>query len=58
MDHEVLATVEALRHWQCYLHGEKFIVCTDHHPLMYFFAPPNLSPRQLQWAENLADFFL
>ena len=56
MDHEILAIVEALQHWQLYLHGKKFIVRLEHHPLTYFFAQPNLSPHQLQWAENLADF--
>ena len=57
MDHEMLAIMEALWHWRPYLHGKKFIVHTDHRPLTYFFAQLNLSPRQLYWAENLADFF-
>ena len=56
MDHKLLATVEALWHWWPYLHGKKFVVHTDHCPLMYFFAQLNLSPHQLHWAENLADF--
>ena len=29
----------------------------DHCSLMYFFAQPYLSPCQLWWAKNLADFF-
>ena len=56
MDHEILAILEALQHQQLYLHGKKFIVCTDHWPLTYFFAQHNLSPLQLHWEENLADF--
>ena len=40
----MLAIVEALQHWQPYLHDTKFIVNTDHSPLIYFFAQPNLSP--------------
>ena len=47
MDHEMLAIVEALWHWQPYLHGKKFVVHMDQRPLMYFFAQPNLSPHQL-----------
>ena len=27
MDHEILAIMEALQHWQPYLHGKKFVVC-------------------------------
>ena len=56
MDREMLAIVDALQHWRPYLQGKKFFVRTDHRPLTYFFAQPNLSPRQLRWAENLADF--
>ena len=52
----MLAIVEALRYWRPYLHGKKFVVRTDYRPLMYFFAQPNISPCQLQWAENFADF--
>ena len=43
----MLAVVDALQHWQPYLHGKKFVVHTDHRLLTYFFAQPNLSPRQL-----------
>ena len=44
-DCEVLAIIEFLCHWQPCLHGRKFIICTNHKPLTYFFAKPNLSPR-------------
>ena len=53
----MLTIVEALRYWRPYPHGKKFVVHTDPCLLTYFFAQPNISPRQLQWAENLADFF-
>ena len=52
----MLAIMEAVQYWRPYLYGKKFVMHTDHRPLMYFFAQPNLSPCQLQWAENLADF--
>ena len=44
MDHEMLAIVEALQYCHPYLYGKKFIMYMDHHPLMYFFTQPNLSP--------------
>ena len=56
MDQEMLAIMEALQHWRPYLHGKKVVVRMDHRPLTYFLAQPNLSPCQLRWAENLADF--
>ena len=56
MDHEMLAIMEALQHWHLYLNGKKFSVNRDHQPLIYFFAQLNLSPHQLCWAKNLANF--
>ena len=58
IDHEMLAIVEALWHWQPYLYGKKLIIHTDHRLQMYFFAQPNLSPHNLKSAEKLADFLL
>ena len=37
-DREMLAIVELLRHWRPHFHGRKFIIHTDHKPLMFFFA--------------------
>ena len=54
----MLVIMEALQYQQLYLHGKKFVVHTDHCLLTYFFVQPNLSPHQLRWAENLADFLL
>ena len=45
IDKELLAIVEALKHWRHYLHGQNFVVKTDHEPLKYFFSKPNLSGR-------------
>ena len=58
MDHEMLAIVEALRHWQPCLQGKKFVVCLDHRLLTFYLAQPNLPPCQLYWAENLAFYLL
>ena len=46
-DQEMLAIIETLKHFHPYLHGTKFIIYTDHRPLMDFFSQPNLSPKQL-----------
>ena len=55
-DREMLAIVEALRFWRHLLHGLEFKVRTDHKPLSSFFTQPNLSGRQLRWAERLSEF--
>ena len=55
-DREMLAIVEALRFWRHLLYGLEFKVRTDHKPLSSFFTQPNLSVRQLRWAERLSEF--
>ena len=44
-DQEMLAIVDACRHWRHYLVGMEFTVKTDHKALQYFFSQPNLSSR-------------
>jgi len=34
-ERELLAVVQAIRHWRCYLHGRSFVVFTDHESLRY-----------------------
>lgn len=55
-DLELLAIVDTIRSWRCYLHGCKFTIHTDHHPLKYLEAQEYLSPRQVRWLERLAQF--
>ena len=57
-DREMLAIVEALIFWRHLLHSLEFKVRTDHKPLSSFFTQPNLSGRQLRWAERLSEFLL
>jgi hypothetical protein len=40
---EMLAVVNALRVWRCYLEGAEFTVYTDHESNTYFLTQPNLS---------------
>jgi hypothetical protein len=55
---ELLAIVEALRAWRCYLYGSTHPVeiFTDHHSLQYINTQPNLSARQCRWVELLQDY--
>ncbi len=34
-EQELLAVVQALREWRCYLEGQPFVVKTDHKPLTF-----------------------
>lgn len=55
-EQELLAIVEALRHWRAYLHGRRFTVLTDHESLKYLQTQAHLSPRQVRWMEHLIEF--
>jgi hypothetical protein len=53
---ELLAIVYALREWRPYLHGSRFVIKTDHHPLRYLDTQKNLSKRQMRWMETLQEY--
>ena len=55
-ERELLAVVEALKHWRCYLGDKPFLVDTDHSPLTHFSTKKDLHGRQARWAETLAMF--
>lgn len=56
-DKEMLAIVEAFKHWRAYLEGSPdIIVYTDHKNLEYFTTSKVLNRRQARWAELLAHF--
>ena len=55
-ERELLAIVDTLRNWRVYLHGQSFIVRTDHFPLKYLETQSNLSQRQVRWLETLVEF--
>jgi hypothetical protein len=56
----MLAIVEALKAWRHHLQGTAytFQVRTDHVSLTFCGQQPRLNPRQVRWAEFLADFDL
>ena len=57
-DKELLAIVEAFRHWRVYLEGQEttVIVITDHKNLTTFTTTKELKQRQVRWYEDLATF--
>jgi RNase H-like domain found in reverse transcriptase/Integrase zinc binding domain/Chromo (CHRromatin Organisation MOdifier) domain len=55
-EQELLAVIQAIREWKCYLDGRKFKVNTDHKSLIYLQKQPHLSSRQTRWVEFLAQF--
>ena len=57
-DKELLAIVEALRHWRVHLEGAKYQVqiLTDHKNLLYWTTTKELNRRQVRWAETLASY--
>jgi transposase InsO family protein len=56
-DKELLAIVEAVRHWRCYLEGNPYPtkVHTDHQGLQWLNSKAELSGRQARWVESLSD---
>jgi transposase InsO family protein len=57
-DQELLAIVDALKHWRHYLEGsvEKIKVYSDHMNLRNFTTTKELNKRQLRWSEELSSF--
>ena len=57
-DKELLAIVEALRHWRVHLEGAEYQVqiLTDHKNLLYWTTTKELNRRQVRWAETLASY--
>ena len=58
-EQELLATVEALRVFRCYLlSGQQFNLVTDNKPNTFLEMQPTLSRRQARWSEYLQRFHL
>lgn len=55
-ERELLAVVQAIRHWRCYLYGRPFEVHTDHESLRYLSTQEKLNDRQVKWLEFLDQF--
>ena len=57
---EFLAMKWSIKHFQTYLLGRHFKVCTDNNPLTYFLISPNMDAMKQRWINELArcDFSL
>jgi RNase H-like domain found in reverse transcriptase len=55
-EREFLAIVYDLKEWRPYLHGSRFVIKTDYHPLRYLDTQSNLSKRQMRWIETLQEY--
>jgi RNase H-like domain found in reverse transcriptase/Integrase zinc binding domain len=55
-ERELLAIVYALEEWRPYLHGSRFVIKSDHHPLRYLDTQSNLSKRQMRRMETLQEY--
>ena len=53
---ECLAVVEAVQHYQVYLHGRDFTVQTDHRALEHLLSSNKLNGRLARWAMFLQMF--
>lgn len=56
IDHEALAVVEAVRHYNPYLYGRHFQIFTDHRPLVHVFRRTTKSVRMTRWSHELSFY--
>ena len=55
-ERELLAVVNSVRYWRCYLYGRTFVVHTDHESLKYLRTQEKLKDRQVRWLERLYPY--
>jgi hypothetical protein len=55
-EQELLAVVECLKRWRCYLEGVEFTVWTDHNPNTYMHTKAVLSRREARWNELFQQY--
>ena len=61
VDKEALAIVYGVKHFHRYLFGRKFLICSDHKPLIYLLGEhrgisPTASARVQRWALTLSGY--
>ena len=56
-ERELMALVEATKHWRAYLHGSPhpIVLKSDHKPLVYLNGKAELGMRLSRWMEELCD---
>jgi hypothetical protein len=55
-DLELLFVIYALKMWQNYIMGKKFLLLTGNNGVKFFFSQSNLNPRQERWLAFLSEF--
>ncbi|CDF41213.1 unnamed protein product [Chondrus crispus] len=55
-ERELLAIAYSLQTWRPYLHGSKFKILIDHHPLKYLDSQRTLPRKQARWDEFMQEF--
>lgn len=50
-EQELLAAIESLKQWRCFLEGVDFTMWTDHNPNIYMQTKSVLSRREARWSE-------
>jgi len=55
-EQELLAVIDALKAFRCYVDGVPFTLVTDHKPNTFLTTQPTLSRRQTRWSEHLQRF--
>lgn len=53
---ECLAVVEAVKHFKCYLYGQKFTIITDHRPLKWLLSLKDPTSRLARWSLLLSSY--
>jgi len=53
---EALAVVEAVRTFDSYLYGRRFVIVTDHRPLVHVFSQRTKSLRMTRWSHELSFY--
>ena len=56
IEKELLAIVFGIKHFSCYLYGRKFIIFTDHRPLIYLFGMANPSSRLTKFRMLIEEY--
>ena len=56
IDCEALVVVESVRVFDSYLYGRKFLIYTDHRPLVYIFKHRTKSARMTRYAHDLSYY--
>jgi hypothetical protein len=55
-DLQLASIIHALKMWQHYIMGRKFLLLTNNNSVKYLFSQPDLNARQARWLAFLSEF--